>query len=1346
MGINVATLAAAKAYTNKLADSLGAVKGAPCQIKSITEVDNGHEVTFSWTGTSGTEETSSFIIENGEAGEKGDKGDPFTYNDFTQDQLNALKGADGISPTIVIDEVEGGHSITITDASGTPQTFIVKDGAGANNVIESIKLNGTELPIDENKSVDIAGVASSDALQDVAAAVGDIATIEIESVTDLVTAINLLYNSSLESITYSNKELTIKYKNKKQYVLDITPIITDINIGELKNINDTDIADKQVLAYDIATQKYIPLTIDLAKVLQDSKDYTDKQLSSFNSMDAIVVDAKPAIQDGIITYIKNGEIKTTEDSDIWFYYTVDSRNYQTLFVDGVEFTVSVDGDINFKDYVTKSSDLTDEYTGTDIDKTKVPTIAALDALYTLLTTAIGNKANKTEIPTELPANGGNSATVNGHTVKSDVPENAVFTDTVYDYSALLGYDIYNLVSLKDTTYPANKTWLSKDFIAPFDGYIYFMVQTDATSGAFTQVFKEDDVLISQNQKSIADFNTWGCAYYFGILKGKTYHFESYNNTATAFNKVMLCIRKKAETPTEYVPYAPSNVALAEETISLDTRISDNSYGEIAGGKNLILNTVYGYITTNQQVNIDNDSTSYIFYAQAGKTYSFSGDETPTAQGIRFGKVSSINPKTQETVSDYNMIADGVSTFTTNETGYYMLYVYLTKTSGIKFQIEEGTTATSYEPYFPSNKMLAEENTQQSTEIMDIKMLGWSVPRECPVQNEVNGNQFIQKVGRVDLGSLEWTYQYGNFKSSYLQGIAYSESNSKPANAYIDGYQVMPDSSLVGNKKFSINTKGNVYILNTDYTDVSAFKQAMQGQYLYYELATPITTTIDGNEIGETVSDVRKETTVNLLNPTLQTTTQYGVTCTNNGDGTYTLNGTSTFEENDFYFKGNNNFLTVGNKYKYLCVRGNNSSYINNNKFYTETEDGITFTASSTIFIAFFRCNKGVTYNNFVCKPMLTTNLNATYDDFVPYTGDSGSLNGDVAEKAPKANPVFTGSISMGRLSGTAVGIGSTAEGEGTTASGANSHAEGYNTTASYECAHAEGVGTTASDLCAHAEGRDTTASEANSHAEGMNTIASGSNSHAEGSSTTALHYQHAEGHYNNTTVAAGSVSSGTGTGTSFVIGNGTRSARSNAFRVDDNGTPYSKSGLNTTGADYAEFFEWEDGNPDNEDRRGYFVTLVGKKIKIAKEGDYILGIVSGFPAIIGNGDEEWKGRYVFDDFGCPVIEEFEYEEEEYETITNDDGEEEVITKKVKKTGTKWKEVTEYDPERPYVQRSERQEWSAVGMLGVLSVRDDGSCKVNGFCKLANGGIATDSDTGYRVVKRVTDNIVEVIFK
>jgi hypothetical protein len=37
-------------------------------------------------------------------------------------------------------------------------------------------------------------------------------------------------------------------------------------------------------------------------------------------------------------------------------------------------------------------------------------------------------------PSSLPANGGNSSTVNGHTVATDVPSGAVFTDTTYGLS------------------------------------------------------------------------------------------------------------------------------------------------------------------------------------------------------------------------------------------------------------------------------------------------------------------------------------------------------------------------------------------------------------------------------------------------------------------------------------------------------------------------------------------------------------------------------------------------------------------------------------------------------------------------------------------------------------------------------------------------------------------------------------------------------------------------------------------------------------------------------------------------------------------------------------------------
>lgn len=48
------------------------------------------------------------------------------------------------------------------------------------------------------------------------------------------------------------------------------------------------------------------------------------------------------------------------------------------------------------------------------------------------------KSQITDFPASLPANGGNSATVNGHTVASDVPTNAKFTDTQYSPFAKSG--------------------------------------------------------------------------------------------------------------------------------------------------------------------------------------------------------------------------------------------------------------------------------------------------------------------------------------------------------------------------------------------------------------------------------------------------------------------------------------------------------------------------------------------------------------------------------------------------------------------------------------------------------------------------------------------------------------------------------------------------------------------------------------------------------------------------------------------------------------------------------------------------------------------------------------------
>ena len=62
--------------------------------------------------------------------------------------------------------------------------------------------------------------------------------------------------------------------------------------------------------------------------------------------------------------------------------------------------------------------------------------SAISDNKTAITALQTGKADKSEIPTELPANGGNADTVNNHTVETDVPTDAVFTDTVYDDSSL----------------------------------------------------------------------------------------------------------------------------------------------------------------------------------------------------------------------------------------------------------------------------------------------------------------------------------------------------------------------------------------------------------------------------------------------------------------------------------------------------------------------------------------------------------------------------------------------------------------------------------------------------------------------------------------------------------------------------------------------------------------------------------------------------------------------------------------------------------------------------------------------------------------------------------------------
>lgn len=274
----------------------------------------------------------------------------------------------------------------------------------------------------------------------------------------------------------------------------------------------------------------------------------------------------------------------------------------------------------------------------------------------------------------------------------------------------------------------------------------------------------------------------------------------------------------------------------------------------------------------------------------------------------------------------------------------------------------------------------------------------------------------------------------------------------------------------------------------------------------------------------------------------------------------------------------------------------------------------------------------------------------------------------------------------------AIGKYSTAMGEQTTALGSCAIAMGENTTAGGKYSTSIGYLTDAMGICSVAMGHAT-------KAEDYNTVIGALNKEPRGAD---LHNK---------------------TGDLFVIGNsGDPTIKSNAFRVTCAGDVMGTKSYSASGADYAEMFEWTDGNPDSEDRRGLFVTLDGEKIRPANSDDnYILGVVSTTPSIVADAQtDDWGKKWKTDIFGERLL------DENGAWILNEDFREE--------------------DNESYVSRLDRKEWAAVGLVGKLIVVDDSTCEVNGYCVPANGGIATKSETGYRVLSRLDENHIKVLIK
>lgn len=364
---------------------------------------------------------------------------------------------------------------------------------------------------------------------------------------------------------------------------------------------------------------------------------------------------------------------------------------------------------------------------------------------------------------------------------------------------------------------------------------------------------------------------------------------------------------------------------------------------------------------------------------------------------------------------------------------------------------------------------------------------------------------------------------------------------------------------------------------------------------------------------------------------------------------------------------------------------------------------------------------------------------------------------DLSAYAPKANPVFSGSISMGRKADTEVGENSISLGDRSEASEIDTIALGSSSKATRISAVAIGCNCSASGNSSLAAGRNATAIGDSSvslggTARGASAFV-GPMGNAIGDFSFAFGYNANAGGAHQTVLGRNNVTS-TAESDKLIIGSGYYDEEvgdeiyQNCFRVTHTGV-YASGAYNSSGADYAELFEWADGDPAAEDRAGRFVTLDGEKIRLAgPEDDYILGIVSAAPSVVGDVyDDQWAGMYLLDVFGRPVWEEVEVPERTLDVPDPEDPEK-TITRTIVPAHTerRQKRAPDYDPGQPYIPRTQRPEWAAVGLLGKLVAVDDGTCEVNGWAAAGENGTARASAerTRFRVMARLDDTHIRVM--